>query len=174
MSKKLKFFPGRKVQVHVNTFKAKRDKEGDRSVTIGFRVGLDNDIVKHAPAFVQEAYLGVSKKGQDAVSLRKQLENITTDFFLLEENDVADIRLARLKLEKIAVKETSNSEGDKSIVLTFQTDLPYDKALGEWLWKSYGTDLWATFDSAQATLLDIEDEPGGETVEEEEETAATA
>ena len=63
-----------------------------------------------------------------------------------------------LKCVKLAVKESKNSEGDASTVLSFETLYPWDKAIWEYLGEHYATDVFTRFDSAQATLLDIEEE----------------
>jgi hypothetical protein len=76
----------------------------------------------------------------------------------LEERKTPNIRLPRLLLTKLAVKEVKNSEGDASIVFTFQTVYPWDRTIWEYLGEHYQTEVWATFDPAQAELLETDDD----------------
>lgn len=162
----VKFFKGRRLQVFVNLKAPKRNNNGDRKVTMTFRIPLDGNTVRSAPAEVQTAYEGVKTQGQAEVALRKEIENMFADVFPNPDNKRANMRLRGLYLTNLDVKEVKNSEGDKSVVLTCESEMEWNGALWEWLGANYRTDVFIEFDSAQATLLDVEEEPGGEDVED--------
>lgn len=165
----VKFFKGRRLQVFVNMRAPKRNGNGDRKVTLTFRIPLDGNTVRSAPEEVQIAYKGVKESGQEDVALRKEIENMYADVFPNPDNKRANIRLRSLYLTNLDVKEVKNSEGDRSVVLTCESEVEWDGALWEWLGANFRTDVFIEFDSAQATLLDVEEEPEGEDVEAEPE-----
>ncbi len=57
---------------------------------------------------------------------KKELEKVNVEFYNLPENKKPNFRLPLLHLSKLAVKEVSNSEGDVSQVLSFETIYPWD------------------------------------------------
>ena len=152
----IKFFKGIKVQVFVGSPRAKRSGD-EQNITIPFRIALDGNTVRSCPPFVKGAFDEI-KNGADFVGLKKEIENIDMHIFNLEERKTPNIRLPRLLLTKLAVKEVKNSEGDASIVFTFQTVYPWDRTIWEYLGEHYQTDVWATFDPAQAELLETDDD----------------
>lgn len=161
-----KFFSNRKVQLFVGYPRGKRNKEGERNLVIPFRVTLDGQIVRSAPEFVKHAFEEI-KSGCGLYEIKKEVENIDCEIFSLEEHKRPTIRLPRLHLRKLSVGEVKNSEGDTSTVLSFQTEYPWDEVVWKFLGDRYKTDVWAQFDPAQATLLDVE-ENGAEDEEEGE------
>lgn len=137
--------------------RAPRRSNEKQEIPITFRIALNGNNIRSAPKFVQSAYAEI-QNGADLVGLKKELDNVNVELFNLAENKKPSFRLPRLHLEKLAVKESKNSEGDASIVLTFETLYPWDSAVWEYLGEHYATDIFTRFDSAQATLLDIEEE----------------
>lgn len=165
---KTKFFHGRRIQAHVSMKSPKRTKDGERKVTILFRVPLNGDTVRSAPDAVKWAYDGVKTKGEDHVGLKNEINNINAEYFILPDAKRATMKTKALYLEKLAVKEIKTSKSDVAVVLTFQSEYDWDKVIWEWLGDVYGTDVFIEFDAAQATLLDIE-EDGPEDPEPDEE-----
>jgi hypothetical protein len=148
--------------LHMKTPQRKGD---ERNIPITFRIVLDGNNVRSSPPFVQSAYKEI-QNGADYVGLKKELENVNVEVFNLPENKKPSFRFPRLHLKKLAVKETSNSEGDSQTVLSFETLYPWDRAVWEYLGEHYASDVFTKFDSAQANLLDLDDE------EEEEDDQA--
>lgn len=145
-------------------------RNGDKAeLAITFRIALNGNNVRSAPPFVRSAYDEI-QNGADSVGLKKELENVNVELFNLPENKRCNFRLPRLHLMKLAVKETENSEGDTATVLCFETLYPWDRAVWEYLGEHYASTVFAKFDSAQANLLDEqeenEDEDQGELEEE--------
>jgi hypothetical protein len=144
------------IQTFIHLRAPKRNNE-KQEIPITFRIALNGNNIRSAPKFVQSAYAEI-QNGADFVGLKKEIENLNVELFNLAENKKPSFRLPRLHLQKLAVKESANSEGDTSTVLTFETMYPWDSAIWEYLGEHYATDVFARFDSAQATLLDIEEE----------------
>lgn len=177
-----KFF--HQLSTPIKTFlsmRAPRRSGDSQEIPITFRIALNGNNIRSAPKFIQSAYQEI-QNGADMVSLKKEFENVNVDLYNLPENKKANFRLPRLHLQKLAVKETQNSEGDTSTVLTFETIYPWDSAIWQYLGEHYATDVFTRFDSAQATLLDLQEQedeeeadekqgelPEGEEEEEEEE-----
>lgn len=134
----------------------KRSEQADRQLVLTFRVALNGNNVRSSPKFVQSAYDEI-KNGADYVGLKKELENVNVDLFNLEEKKRPDFKLPMLHIEKMCVKEVKNSQGDTSIVLCFEAQYPWDESIWDYLGDHYSTDVWARFDSAQATLMDLEE-----------------
>jgi hypothetical protein len=159
----VKFFHGIKVQTHVNMLKPKRSGPDDiKTVVITFRVPLNGNVVRSAPAVVKAAYEAVDKDSCDNYGITKEFDKIDSEFYVLEEHKRPEMKLPALHFQKLAVVRTENSQGDPCTVLTFQTEYPWDKGIWEWLGDHYGTDVWLSFDSAQGVLIDIEPEEGEE------------
>jgi hypothetical protein len=152
------------VLIHLKT--PRRNAQQDRHIPITFRLPLNGNTVRSAPPFIKSAYEEI-KNGADFVGLKKELENLDVELFNLAENKRPAIRLPRLHLTGLAVKEVKTSENDTAITLTFQTLYPWDPAIWEYLGDHYGTEVYAKFDAAQATLVDVEDE-GAEDEEQAE------
>jgi hypothetical protein len=57
------------------------------------------------------------------------------------------------------VKEIESSKGDPSIVLTFQVEHVGDTDVWRFMRTHFGMDAFVVFDSAQAFLLALDDEP---------------
>ena len=144
------------IKTFINLRAPKRSNE-KQEIPITFRIALNGNNIRSAPKFVQSAYAEI-QNGADFVGLKKEIDNVNVELFNLAENKKPNFRLPRLHLEKLAVKEASNSEGDSSTVLTFETLYPWDEAVWQYLGEHYATDVFTRFDSAQATLLDIEEE----------------
>jgi hypothetical protein len=165
-----KFFHNVMTQVHLGAPRAQRNKKGDPTLIIPFRIPLNGNTVRSAPDFIRSAYDGIKDKGAKNTALEKEFDNIDMDIFNLQENRRANQRLPRLRLTNLVVKKTKNSEGDWSTVLSFQTEYPWDSAIWEYLGQHYKTDVFAKFDAAQASLLDAaESAAEGDVGEEEEE-----
>lgn len=170
----LKFLKGIKVPVFIGSPRAKRSGD-EQNVTIPFRIALDGNTVRSCPDFVKGAYNEI-KDGADFVGLKKEIENIDMHIFNLPDRKTPNIKLPRLLLVKLAIKEVKNSQSDVSIVFSFQTVYPWDKVIWEYLGDHYQSDVWATFDPAQAELLDTdaeeeEDEDQGKLPDGEESDA---
>jgi hypothetical protein len=147
-------------------------RSGDKQeIPITFRIALDGNNVRSAPPFVRSAYEEINN-GADSVGLKKEIENVNVEIYNLPEAKKASFRLPRLHLQKLAVKETANSEGDTQTVLAFETLYPYDSAVWKYLGEHYSITVFLRFDSAQASLLDEEDLSEGEDVQAEIETEA--
>jgi hypothetical protein len=142
-----------KTFLHMRTPKRAADKQ---EIPITFRISLNGNNIRSAPKFVQSAYQEI-QDGADYVGLKKELENVNIEFYNLPDNKKPNFRLPRLHLSKLAVKEVSNSEGDVSQVLSFETMYPWDSEVWAYLGDHYATDVFTKFDSAQATLLDLEE-----------------
>lgn len=149
--------------LHMKTPQRKGD---DRNIPITFRIALNGNNVRSSPPFVQSAYKEI-QNGADLVGLKKEIENVNVELYNLPENKKPSFRLPRLHLTNLAVKETSNSEGDSQTVLSFETLYPWDRAVWEYLGEHYASDVFTKFDSAQANLLDM-DEDGDEEEEDED------
>ena len=163
----MKFFGGQRLRTHVHMKAPKRNKKGERSVTILFRITLNGNTVRSSPDVVKWAYEGVKTKGEDHIGIKKEVEGVNAEFFQLEESKRATLKLKTLHLQKLVVKEISSGKGDISIVLTFQADYEWDQVIWGWLGDSFSTDVFLEFDAAQASLLDLEEaetkgEPAGE------------
>jgi hypothetical protein len=168
-----KFFHGLKVKTFVDILKPKRDGD-EKTLTITFRIGLNGNTVRSAPKFVQTAYKAVNEDACDLYGITKEFDKINTECFTLEEHKKPEIHLAALHFEKLAVLKTKNSEGDESIVLKFQSELSWNSALWSWIGDHYASDIWVKFDSAQATLLDLEESEDEDGISEEEQGTLAA
>jgi hypothetical protein len=152
----MKFFAGQRMQTHIHMKAPKRNQKGDRNVVILFRITLNGNSVRSAPDVVKWAYDGVNTKGESQVSLKKEIENINMEVFDTDEIKRPSLRsLKGLYLKNLTVKEISSGKGDKSIVLTFQSDYEWDEVIWRWLGDHFATDVFLEFDPAQASLLDI-------------------
>lgn len=143
--------------------KAPRRQKQKQEVTLMFRMALDGNKVRSAPDFIQTAYDGVKDHAESLVELKKEIDKVDISVFELpnkRQRSIFDLSAARIV--SIAVKEIRSGKNDPSIVLTFETVYPWDNDLWRFLGKHYKTDVFLKFDSAQATLLDLEDEEEGE------------
>jgi hypothetical protein len=161
--------------------KAPRRQKQKQEVTLLFRMALDGNKVRSAPDFIQTAYDGVKEHAESLVELKKEVDKVDIAIFELpNKRQRATFELNSARIQDIAVKEIRSGKGDPSIALTFSTIFPWDSDLWRFLGKHYKTDVFLKFDSAQATLLDLEDEeeeqpdlPGVvESADEAEETEA--
>jgi len=140
-------------------------------------MGLNGNTIRSAPKFVQSAYAEI-QNGADMVGLKKEFDNVNVELFNISTKKRCDFKLPRLHLEHLSVKEVKNSEGDVSTVLCFETEYPFDTDVWSYLGDHYATTVWAKFDSAQASLVELEeaDEKGedvpADTTEEFEEEEA--
>jgi hypothetical protein len=183
----IKFFHGRRLQCHVAMKAPLRKANGDRQLVILFRLVLDGNNIRSAPAEVKAAYDAIKQSGQSESKPKREVENINGDFFNGPDTKSKAIRLKSLYLESLDVKESKNAQGDTAVVLTFQSKYEYDDKVWDWLGGNYKTDCFVEFDAAQASLLDIveagaedpagdeeqEDLPGTGEEEEQEEPATT-
>jgi hypothetical protein len=152
-----KFF--HQLSTPIKTFfgmRAPRRANEKQEIPITFRIALNGNNIRSAPKFVQSAYQEI-QNGADFVGLKKELDNVNVEIYNLPENKKPSFRLPRLHLQNLAVKETKNSEGDTSTMLCFETLYPWDSAVWEYLGERYSTDVFTRFDSAQATLLDLQE-----------------
>ena len=108
----MKFFGGQRLRTHVHMKAPKRNKKGERSVTILFRITLNGNTVRSSPDVVKWAYEGVKTKGEDHIGIKKEVEGVNAEFFQLEESKRATLKLKTLHLQKLVVKEISSGKGD--------------------------------------------------------------
>jgi hypothetical protein len=143
-----------KTFIHLRAPKRNNDKQ---EIAITFRIALNGNNIRSAPKFIQSAFAEV-QNGASSVELKREIENVNVEIYNLPENKKPNFRLPRLHLAKLAVKEVLNSESDAAQVLCFETVYPWDSAVWEYLGEHYASDVFLKFDSAQATLLDLEEE----------------
>ena len=166
-----KFFHQLKVPIATTLgLRAPKRNQDKAEIPITFRIALDGNNVRSAPPFVRSAYDEI-QNGANSVSLKKELENVNVELYNLPENKRASFRLARIHLQRMAVKEVRNSEGDATTVLSFETVYPWDREIWSYLGDHYATTVFTRFDSAQASLLDEEELQEGEDEPAEEPTA---
>ena len=149
-----------KLSVPIKTFLSMGSpkRSGDKQeITIKFRIALNGNNIRSAPKFVQQGYEAV-QGGADLWHTPRELDNVNVEIYNLAETKRANFHLPRLHLTNFSVEEMKNSEGDSSVMLKFETDYPWDKAVWEYLGDHYSTDVFTRYDSAQATLLDLEEE----------------
>lgn len=135
----------------------RKDKKDKRQLTITFRMGLNGNLIRSAPDFIQTAYAGVKDHAESLVEIKKEIEGVSIAMLETDKSKRATETLDNVSIEGLAVKEIKSSKGDPSIVLTFQTVYPYDTSIWRFLGTHYAGDVFLQFDAQQASLLDLAD-----------------
>lgn len=141
----------------------KRDKKEKGIIPILFRMGLDGNVVRSGPDVVKRAYHEIEDGASSSSELPKIVEGVSIQVYDTDSSKRPAFSLENITLDKLAVSQTENSEGDKAVVLTFETEYPYESDIWNKMGRYFKTDVFLVFDSAQASLLDAP-------VEEEEES----
>jgi hypothetical protein len=153
-----KFFHNLKpIRVHMHMKAPRREKE-DPWLTLLFRMTLDGNLVRSAPDFIQTAYDGIAEHDEDHVGLKRAIENVTIEIHETDRTKVTQT-LSDVMVYNMEVKEIESSKGDPSIVLTFQVDYPAEAELWRFMRTHFAMEAFVVFDSAQAFLLALEEEP---------------
>jgi hypothetical protein len=135
----------------------RKDAEDERLMTLMFRVALNGNLVRSAPACVQTAFEGVSDHDEDLVSISQLIENVNIAIFETDRSKGSSLELNDVTISKLEVKEIRSGKGDPSIVLTFQVEYPAEREVWAFMRTHYAGDVFLVFDSAQASLLNLVD-----------------
>jgi hypothetical protein len=134
----------------------RKDANDERWLTLLFRMTLNGNLIRSAPASVQAAFTGVQDHDEDYVGIKQAIEHVNVDIHETDATKVA-LKLHDVTIENLEVKEIKSGKNDYAIVLTFQVDHLADPDLWRFMRTHYGYDVFLVFDSAQASLLDLVD-----------------
>jgi hypothetical protein len=142
----------------------KRDKKDKGIIPITFRMGLDGNNVRSGPEVVKRAYHEIEDGASSETEIPKIVEGVSVHIFDTDSSPKPNFSLESVTLERLAVSQTENSEGDKAVVLTFETEYNYESEIWAKMGRFFKKDVFLAFDSAQASLLDrpAEDEDESE------------
>lgn len=135
-----------------------KSSDDERWLTLLFRMTLNGNLVRSAPESIQTAYEGIAKHDEDYVGIKQAIESVTVALYETDKTKNPTQRLHDVTIDNLEVKEIKSGKNDYSIVLTFQIDHLADADLWRFMRTHYGYDVFIVFDSAQASLLNLDDE----------------
>jgi len=145
------------IRTYLHMKSPRKGADDERVFTLMFRMTLNGNLIRSAPDFVQTAYDGVQEHDEDYVGIKQAIEGVNIDLFETDKNKNPSLQLGDVTIDTLEVKEIRSGKGDPSIVLTFQVEYPVEREVWNYIRTHYAGDVFMVFDSAQASLLDLED-----------------
>ena len=141
--------------------KLQRNRDGDRSVTLSFKIKLNGNNTRSTPAFVRESY-SACKGAQSEAQIDAAIDVQNVEFFQLADSKSAKLKMLAITFDHLRLRKNKDNE----IYFYMQTSVSLSKPIGSFILDAYGTEVWATFEEAQGKL--IEDDPAESESDEEE------
>jgi hypothetical protein len=147
------FFAGQKRKLKLDKWSPKHNNEGEKRALIQFGMPLTGQPAIGHPEFIKATFATMEKEksAEQLVKLLGSVENCTIEFYDLEENPdptftVNGATLDGFEMEKIPEGETVIT------VLRFDSTVPRNLKLLEFLHKYERKDLWAMFTPTQEAI----------------------
>jgi hypothetical protein len=147
------FFAGQKRKLKLDKWLPKHNNEGEKRALIQFGMPLTGQPAVGHPEFIKATFATMEqeKSAEQLVKLFGSVENCTIEFYDLEENPDAIFTVNGATLDGFEMEKVP--EGEISItVLRFDSTVPRNLKLLEFLHKYERKELWAMFTPTQEAI----------------------